>query len=58
MNTIFKYGSSANLGNLAITNGQIIACSNTGAMYYDLGESVDLFTRSLKELLQLEAELN
>lgn len=37
MNVTFKYGSSANLGNLTVTNGQIIACSDTGALYYDIG---------------------
>lgn len=36
MDVKFKYGPSANLGTLQITNGQIIALSDKGALYYDM----------------------
>ena len=36
MNTQFRYGTSSNLSNLSIVNGQIIALSDTSGIYYDL----------------------
>lgn len=36
MNTQFRYGASANLGNVPIVDGQIIALSDKSGMYYDL----------------------
>lgn len=37
MNVTFKYGASANLSNVSIIDGQIIALSDADSLYYDLG---------------------